>query len=603
MPQRFLSILAAILLLGSTAWAQLDEPLVPDITPSQSAMRPGDNAVVAVVLNVPEGYHAQSHTPTKPEFIAYDLKLKPSPDLVIGAPLFPKGKPYTTDALGTLDVYDGRVVVYVPLRVKTTRDAGEVVLEGTLTYQICDDQLCYRPQNQPFTLRMPLQPATSQVQQMNPELFKDFNPAVFASMTDATGVGTEPTAAADSDDGPKLFGFALDKNAYLLAFAGALVVGVIFNVVPCVLPVLPLKAIGFYEAAMHSRARCVTLGLAFSAGIVATFAALALIVVVFKVVDWGALFSKPAFVIPLALILIVLAIGQFGFFGINVPTFLYNVTYKNDTIPGNFAHGAMTALLSTPCTFGMFFVLLVWATTQSAIVGVALLMTVGVGMASPYLLLATFPELARRFPRTGPWPEVIKQMMAFLLLATAVYFIRPILPDSVRGPGVWWVIWGFIAAAGVFLIVRAVQISPRARPVTIAVVVAALISVPTFALAKKLANPPVDWVHYTPDGLAKARAAGKPVFVKFTADWCANCQTVELTVFGDMETVKWLREHNVEPIKADLTKDNAEGWPLLTQVSPVGAIPITAVWRPGDEKPRVLSGIYSSEDLKKAIGG
>ena len=201
----------------------------------------------------------------------------------------------------------------------------------------------------------------------------------------------------------KIFGRDLNNDAYLLAFAGAFLVGIIFNVMPCVLPVLPLKAIGFYEVAQHNRAQERSPSAPSSApGSSRASRVLAVLIVVLKVINWGELFTQV--VVRRAdgrSCCVAMALSMFGLFTINVPTALYNVTPRHDTYVGNFLFGILTAVLSTPCTFGMFVGLLAWASTQPAAVGVALIMTVGVGMAFPYLVLSAFPELARRFPRGG----------------------------------------------------------------------------------------------------------------------------------------------------------------------------------------------------------
>jgi len=593
---RLLGAPTFLCLFLATAAAQPTDLASSRAVLSQSALRAGENAVIAVVVDIKDGYHAQSFKPSDPNYIAFDVALEPNDRLILGAPIYPAGHDAEYPALGRLNVYDGRVIVYVPLKVKDGAATGPVAIRGRLTYQICDDQVCFPPESPPVSIESEIVAATAEVKAVEPTLFAGFDPSVFATLVDATALPARPRAGAQ-----RIFGVELASNSYWLAFAGALVVGVLFNIVPCVLPVLPLKAIGFYEAAQHSRGKCVALGLAFSAGIVLTFVGLALLVLVFHVVDWGELFSKWWFVGPLTILLLVFAVGQFGFFGVRVPNFLYNVTYKNDTLPGNLVHGVITALLSTPCTFGLFFALLTWAATQPAGVAVALLTVVGAGMAAPYLLLSAFPELARKLPRAGEWSEVVKQMMGFLLLATAAYFAKSFLPDALRGPNFWWVIFALIAAAGLFLVVRAFQISQHGRTIAIACAVALLLVAPAFAVTLKLANPPIQWTYYDDAALERARSAGKPVLVKFTADWCANCQTIELTVFGDEQTVKWLRQHGVTAIKADLTKQTAPGWTLLRKLNPVGAIPVTAVWMPGQTEPRILAGIYSSDELKAAL--
>lgn len=566
---------------------------------SQSALRPGDNVVLAVVADIKDGYHAQSNTPTNENFIAFEVAVEPNDGLVIGAPIYPPGHRQHYPALGELDTYDGRVVVFVPIRVNDSAGIAPTTLRVTVTYQICDDQTCFPPESPTLEVTSRIAPVATAVDLTEPALFQSFDPSVFANLTHAT---TRPSAS-ESKQGERIFGYQLRQNAYLLAFAGAFVVGMIFNIVPCVLPVLPLKAIGFYEVAQHDRKKCLMLGLVFSLGIIATFGALAIPVLVLKAFAWGELFANPIFAGAVTLVLLVMALGMFGAFGVGLPNFVYSVTPRHDTYTGNFLFGILTAVLSTPCTFGLFFALLTWASAQPAAVGVAMLMVVGAGMAFPYLVLSALPELARKIPRAGAWSEVVKQMMAFLLLATAAYFGKMFLPDALRGPGFWWVIFALVAAAGAFLVVRAVQIAPRPRPVIIATAVALALVTPAFAFTMKLANPPLAWTYFDDAALAAAQKSGGPVLVKFTADWCANCQTVELTVFGNEETVRWLRRNGVTTIKADLTKQTAPGWPLLRSLNPVGAIPLTAVYLPGEAQPKILSGIYSSADLKAAVEG
>jgi thiol:disulfide interchange protein DsbD len=400
----------------------------------------------------------------------------------------------------------------------------------------------------------------------------------------------------------KLFGFELTRDAYFLTFASALVVGMIFNVMPCVLPIVPLKAMGFYQAAQEHRGRSLLLGIFFSLGIIATFGALAVPVVVYRAIAWGELFGNPYFAAAIVLILVLLALGTFGVFNFVLPTKVYEITPKHDTYTGNFLFGILTAVLSTPCTFGMFLNLLFLATLQPPVWGTALVMTVGLGMALPYLVLAAFPEMARHVPRSGPWAEIVKQMMAFLLLATAVYFGSRFLPENLREYKFWWLVFAVVAASALFLIVRTTQLMPRRRPILIASIIAALIVIPALLATFRLTYHPIDWQKYTRDRFDSALASGKPVIVKFTATWCGNCQYVEGTVYTDDRTVEVVKSHQVIPLKADLTDKQAPGWELLRTLHPVGAIPFTAVYLPGEQAPHKLTGIYTTNDLLTVLG-
>jgi thiol:disulfide interchange protein DsbD len=365
--------------------------------------------------------------------------------------------------------------------------------------------------------------------------------------------------------------------------------------------VLPLKAIGFYEVSRHNRAKCLLLGLVFSAGLITTFAVLALLVVVLKVVAWGEIFGQAWFAAVIVAVLLLMAAGTFGAFSVALPQSVYYFTPRHDTLLGNFLFGILTAVLSTPCTFGMFLGLLLWATTQPAFIGTLLLMTVGAGMALPYLLLSAVPELARRFPRSGPWSEIVKQMMGFLLLATAVYFARRFAQGWLSDQTLWWVLFAVVAAAALFLVVRTIQLAGRPGAILASVVVALLILGLSLAVTLRLTYVPIDWQPYTPQSLAAARAAKQTVLVKFTASWCGNCQALEATVFIDKQIVQAVRQKNILMLKADVTDSHAPGWSLLKELNPAGGIPYTLIYTPGQPAPRPLAGIYTAQDLLSVL--
>src|SRR5207237_6910136 len=225
------------------------------------------------------------------------------------------------------------------------------------------------------------------------------------------------------------------------------------------------------------------------------FATLSIMVVVLKWMNWGERVQKTWFLAAIMSVLVVMALSTFGLFTVNVPASMYSLTPRHDTYVGNFLFGILTAALSTPCTFGMFVGLLTVALSQqSRWVGASLITTVGVGMAFPYFLLSAVPEMARRFPRTGPWAEMVKQLMGFLLLGTAVYFARPFFQrwlhsesSPYRASDVfWWALFAVVAAASVFLLVRTVQFARRAGPRLVGLAAALLLLVPSFVAARSL---------------------------------------------------------------------------------------------------------------------
>ena len=593
--------LAAMFLSLASRPALAQAPVRAELSAAidHASLPPGGQGVLAVVLDVKEGFHAQSHTPLEQNLIKLEVKPEAHDAVTFGEPIYPEAHIEEYPELGRVSVYTGRTIIYVPFQVKPDAAPGTLALGGRIRYQICDDKVCFMPENKKFSAEAKIAPGAATPNDAAKELFAGYEQArSSAASQPAGGAATTVTPTATP---VTVLGFDFTQDAYVLWFAMAFVVGIIFNVMPCVLPVVPLKAVGFYEVSQHNRAKSLALGTVFSAGLIASFAVLGLLVVVLKVLNWGELFQQTWFRAAIILILLAMAVSTFGVFTVNVPTAVYRFAPRHDTYVGNFLFGILTAALSTPCTFGMFVGVLTWALTQPAWIGMSAITMVGVGMAFPYFLLSAFPEVARRLPRTGPWAELVKQMMAFLLLGAAIYFARPFIDRVLSADAFWWLLFAVVAVAGAYLVVRTLQFARRLTPRLVGVAVALLMVVPAFVVARNLTYHPHDWVAFTDQAFAEARATGKPVLIEFTADWCGNCQWVEAFVLNNRRVVSTLKDHDVVMIKADVTDGDEPSIPLLGQLNPAGAIPLTAIYPPGKTEPVLLTGIYSAEDLQQAV--
>lgn len=570
-----------LLLLTTLARAQP----TPEPSATVDAIEPGKSTTLTITLHIPDGYHAQSHKPLDESLIPFEVKVTAGSGIKVGEIRYPEPELKTYPGLGETSVYGGEVVVKVPLSIDANAKLDSLSLSAEVSYQICDDAgTCFAPQTKTVTV---LAPATAQPVEGGP-------------------------AAASVAPRASLFGFEADLTSLWVVVPVGLVVGLLFNVMPCVLPVLPLKVVGFYEASQHHRGKAIAYGAAFSAGLILVFVALGLLVLLSKTlfgqsIQWGQWFAYAPVVWGMTILLVILGAGMLGAFAIRIPTSLYGLSFRHDTYTGNVSWGALTALLSTPCTAPMFAPVLGWATAQPLISGFVAMLAVGVGMAFPYFVLSAFPEAARSFPRTGPASELVKQALAFPLLGTAAWLIGPTL---VGDPQHWWLVVLVMAWGALFVLIRAAQILKSSTGILVTsalsvMIVAACVYV-AISFNPITATPtttselkPGVWNEYSDDTLAAARKKG-PVIVKFTASWCANCQVIEATVFKNDQTLAVIRQRGAYLIKADLTKSTAPGWARLNALGQTG-IPLTAVYLPGRDQPVLLDSLYSSSDLLAAL--
>jgi thiol:disulfide interchange protein DsbD len=145
------------------------------------------------------------------------------------------------------------------------------------------------------------------------------------------------------------------------------------------------------------------------------------------------------------------------------------------------------------------------------------------------------------------------------------------------------------------------QFAKRLTPRLVAATIAAALIVPAFVTARNLTYHPHDWVPFSDQAIKQARESGKPVLVEFTADWCGNCHYVEAFVLNNRKVVATLKDHAVVMIKADVTNGDEAAVPLLGELNPAGAIPLTAIYAPGKDEPVLLTGIYTTKELQRAV--
>ncbi len=367
-------------------------------------------------------------------------------------------------------------------------------------------------------------------------------------------------AAAPVDTAPAISGPSL---VTMLLFA--LLGGLILNVMPCVLPVLSIKVLGLVQQAEEERRTIWYHGVAYTAGILLSFAILGTILIVAKAsgeaVGWGFQFQEPAFVAGMGALVFAFGLSLFGVFEVELPgaDALHGKTAHHHGYTASFMNGVLATLLATPCTAPFLAPALGFALAQPAFILMGFLLTIGLGLALPFLVLAAVPSWARHLPKPGPWMGTFKKAMGFLLIATTVWLIDVLAGQWDRAAMTHYLAFltALAFAAWIYGHWGSYRFPQRTRVAALAV--AGLVTVGSgFALLRDAPAEVGDiaWHDFSSVDVEALSGQGKTVFIDFTADWCVTCKVYERTVIDTAAIKDALALGCVTSVRADYTKED-----------------------------------------------
>jgi thiol:disulfide interchange protein DsbD len=341
-----------------------------------------------------------------------------------------------------------------------------------------------------------------------------------------------------------------------LAFLG----GIILNLMPCVFPVLFLKGLALVQSSGEERSRLRGHGLVYTLGILVSFwiivAALLILRAGGSQAGWGFQLQSPTFIAVLAVGLFFFALSLAGQFDLGLSlTGVGGGLAKKQGYTGSFFTGVLATVVATPCTAPLMGAAIGFALAQTAAITFAVFTALGLGLATPYLLLSFQPAWTRILPRPGAWMETLKQLTAVPLFATVIWlvWVYGSLYSSTTDPGhgvsnLAHLLWGLllVAIAG-----WALGKWPAKWGSAIAAILLIVIglSIPLY----QPKDTTLAWVPYSQQALDQARASGNPVFIDFTAAWCLSCQVNERVVLKSPEVQHQFSTHHFTLLRADWT--------------------------------------------------
>lgn len=522
-------------------------------------------------------------------------------------------KPLTGQATATIDGNALRLRVSglpAGLRGKAVEffpETTEVIETSAQWSQAWDGQV--------WTAQVPLSPQRSQSPEVIPIVLAQGNEGW---SIDARVQGTWPATAAPAAVSPALQE-ALRKNVtaaaaqsgagltFTAALLGALLGGLILNLMPCVFPVLAIKVVGFTQHASDQRARRLD-GAAYSAGVVASFAALGLLVVALRgagqQLGWGFQLQMPGVVAALAVLFTLIGLNLTGVFEVRqlIPTRLASLQSSHPVL-NSFLSGVLAVVVASPCTAPFMGAALGFAVGLPAAQALLIFAALGAGMALPYLVASWVPAFARLLPRPGEWMVTFRKLMAYPMFAAVVWLLWVLGQQS-----------GIDAASALLVVLVATSmlawslgLAGRTRGI-VGVVAVAWTAGFAWLLAGQIGAPRPQqavavnngaWQAWEPGRVEQLLTSGRPVFVDFTAAWCVTCQYNKKTALQNPEVLADLAARDVALLRADWTLRDPAITAALAALGRSG-VPLYVLYT-GNAAPRILSEILSASELKAAL--
>ncbi|HEY1805722.1 MAG TPA: thioredoxin family protein [Terracidiphilus sp.] len=390
-----------------------------------------------------------------------------------------------------------------------------------------------------------------------------------------------------------------------LAFLG----GMLLNLMPCVFPVLFLKGLALCRSGAEERHKLRAHGFVYTAGILVSFWVLVALLLALRsagaTLGWGFQFQSPIFLSLMAGLLFFLGLSLAGQFEIGLTlTSAGGSLAAKQGCAGSFFTGVLAVVVATPCTAPFMGAAIGYALAQPAAVTFAVFTALALGLAAPYVALTLQPAWTRVLPKPGAWMDVLKQAVSVPIFATVIWLA--LVVASAYGAVLLAVLLAsflLLAIAGWFL-----GRWPAKRWATVvASLILAIVVAACFVAPREFAAMPVSssappssegpsprsgWQPWSADAVQKALAAGRPVFVDFTASWCLSCQVNERVALDRPETMQAFQSANVALFKADWTREDPAITEELTKLGRSG-VPVYALYGPGQTTPTLLPQVLT----------
>jgi thiol:disulfide interchange protein DsbD len=541
----------------------------------------GERAEVLVTLEIAAGWHVNANPPSPDYLIPTTVTLRRAPGLTPGRTTYPAGEPVKLAFdENPLSVYSGEVTLKVGLAAARTAANGAHTLAGSVRFQSCDDEVCLAPASVPFSLEVtvtggsaagavpPPPPVTTEATPSDTAGAVAADTAAGSLQPDTTtAAGDGTTAGAQSDASRRLRG-ALEKGGlwwFLALFLG----GLALNLTPCVFPMLGITVSVFGARRRERPVKVLAHAVAYVLGIAVTYSALGVVAALTGGL-FGSALQNPLVNVGLGLLFIVLSLSMFGLYEMQPPAWVLQRLGGADagSLLGIFLSGLAVGIIAAPCV-GPFVVavLALLAQRGDALFGFQTMFAMSLGLGLPYLFLALFSNLIQSLPRSGDWMLWVKKVFGVLLASIGLYYALIGLAPRLAQ----WILPVALVLGGLYLGFVDRHGSAKRGFRTFKRALGALAVLAAIPVVMMLRAEGIRFQPYDEAAMRAALAAGRPVMLEFSADWCVPCHELDRSTFTDRKVIARSRDFVI--FKVDLTRYDSPGSKTLRTRYGVTGVP------------------------------
>jgi thiol:disulfide interchange protein len=564
----------------------------------------GTSGFITLAVEIPEAQHIYGNPKGPGIGKPTTVFVKPQKNFIFEPAQFLSPTKYQNpDDKDYVWIYENKTYIFVPFRVKSNCTEGDYDIKIIFDAILCETSMCI-PKHIEIDCKIQIlkdAPITSHDEKIQSLFIQSQPPSKLLRPHHVKACENEGLVTIP--EFKPIYIRASKITNIIQAILFGLLAGFILNFMPCVLPVVSLKIMSLIKLSGESSRELIKHGFLFTLGILTSFLVLASLAA-FLGYNWGELFQSRSFLIAMIAIVFLLSLSMLDVFTINIPSIAGRSLITTNQYLESYSKGLLATLLATPCSGPFLGGTLAWSFTQPPSIIFIIFMSIGIGMAIPYIVFTINPRLMRFIPKPGEWTITFERIMAFLLLATTVYLIGILERDLIM-PTLWFLLI-FSFALWQYGRFGALYQSKKRRMVSLIVLV--MLTIAGYGISYKYISSEntstgsINEKSFSMESLNQSWKQGRISMVKFTADWCPNCKLVEASSLNTSMVREKIKSHGIDFYTADLTKKHHEAEALLKKLGG-HSIPFLAVFPKGINffKPICLRDIYSEDDVLSAI--